>query len=136
MPLPPRAWTFGEASAFTWRLAAIKVDNGVIYLDRDAMRASGDDSIYTLKFSEQGFSGKAVTNEYFAPFVKQLGNDIAFRQIVGTRSEQAAQVNVAGLGEEEYYWYLQRATRWDIQNDRLTLYVPTGNFDIVMYYIQ
>jgi hypothetical protein len=43
-------------------------------------------------------------------------------------------VNVGGLGEEEYYWYLQRVTRWDIVDNRLHL--SAGDGEIVLYYIE
>ena len=129
-----RVWTFAELSERVWHLAAIKVGHGVIFLDRAAMKTAGQGDIYVLQFKEEGINGKAVFNYYFAPYARREGNDIGFRQIVGTRQGSSAGVNVAGLGEEEYYWYLQRVTRWQVSNDRLALYAPSGESEIVLYF--
>jgi hypothetical protein len=132
-PPPVREWTFESVLEKIWRLAAIKIGYGSIQLDRAAMKNAGLDELYALQFKEEGINGKALFNYYFAPYVKQDGKEIAFRQIVGTRLTSASTINVGGLGEEEYYWYLQRVMRWNIVGDRLELY--TGDGEITLYYI-
>jgi hypothetical protein len=87
-----------------------------------------------LQFKEEGINGKALFNYYFAPYVKHEGKEVAFRQIVGTRLTSTGMINVGGLGEEEYYWYLQRVVRWNVVNDRLEL--STGDGEITLYYTQ
>jgi hypothetical protein len=133
-PPPVREWTFESILEKVWRLSAIRIGYGGIQLDRAAMKNAGIDDLYVLQFKEEGINGKALFNFYFAPYVKQEGKDIAFRQIVGTRLASTNTPNVGGLGEEEYYWYLQRVMRWNIVNDRLELY--TGDDGITLYYTE
>jgi heat shock protein HslJ len=133
-PPPVREWAFEDILEKVWRLAAIKIGYGSIQLDRAAMKTAGIDETYVLQFKEEGINGKALFNYYFAPFVKHEGKEVAFRQIVGTRMASPGTINAGGLGEEEYYWYLQRVMRWNIVNDRLELY--TGDGEITLYFIQ
>jgi hypothetical protein len=135
-PPPAREWAFSDILEKVWRLTAIKIGYGSIQLDRGAMRAAGTDDLYILQFKEEGINGKALFNYYFAPYVQHEGKNVAFRQIVGTRLATTAVINAGGLGEEEYYWYLQRVTRWNVINDRLELYARSGEDEIVLYYAQ
>jgi hypothetical protein len=131
---PVREWTFGDITEKIWRLAAIRIGYGNIQLNRAAMKTAGMDEIYVLQFKDEGINGKALFNYYFAPYVRHEGKEVAFRQIVGTRLTNPNAVNVGGLGEEEYYWYLQRVTRWDVVENRLVLFTADG--DIALYYIE
>jgi hypothetical protein len=133
-PPPVREWTFEDITEKIWRLSAIRIGYGNIELDRPAMKNAGMDELYVLQFKEEGINGKALFNYYFAPYVRHEGKEVAFRQIVGTRLATTGTINVGGLGEEEYYWYLQRVTRWAIVDDRLELY--TGDGEITLYFIQ
>jgi heat shock protein HslJ len=134
MPPLTREWMFADILEKVWRLAAIKIGYGSIQLNRPAMETAGIDELYVLQFKEEGISGKALFNYYFAPYAKHEGKEVAFRQIVGTRMANTAVVNVGGLGEEAYYRYLQWVTRWDIVNNRLEL--SSGDSEIVLYYIE
>jgi hypothetical protein len=87
-----------------------------------------------LQFKEEGINGKALFNYYFAPYARYEGKEVAFRQIVGTRLATTGTINAGGLGEEEYYWYLQRVARWAIVDDRLELY--TGDGEITLCFIR
>ncbi|MDR0638835.1 MAG: META domain-containing protein [Spirochaetaceae bacterium] len=133
-PPPVREWVFEDILEKVWRLSAIKIGYGSIQLNRSAMKRAGMDDLYILQFKEEGINGKALFNYYFAPYVRHEGKEVAFRQIVGTRMANTTAVNVGGLGEEEYYWYLQRVTRWDIVDNRLHL--STGDSEIVIYFIE
>jgi hypothetical protein len=134
VPPPVREWTFEDVLEKVWRLTGIKIGYGSIQLDRAAMKTVGIDETYVLQFKEEGINGKALFNYYFAPYVKHEGKEIAFRQIVGTRLTSTGMINVGGLGEEEYYWYLQRVVRWNVVNDQLELY--TGDGEITLYFTQ
>jgi hypothetical protein len=131
---PPREWVFEDILEKIWRLAAIKIGYGSIQLNRSAMRNAGMDDLYVIQFKDEGINGKALFNYYFAPYVKHEGKEVAFRQIVGTRMNATDTANVGGLGEEEYYWYLQRVTHWNIVKNRLELFAGDG--EIILYYIE
>jgi hypothetical protein len=136
LPAPPpvHEWTFEDVLEKIWRLEAITIGYGNIRLDRAAMRNADLDEIYVLQFKEEGINGKALSNYYFAPYAKQEDREVAFSQIVSTRLEDPDMVNAGGLGEEQYFQYLQQVTRWNVADDRLELH--TGDSGITFYYIQ
>jgi hypothetical protein len=97
------------------------------------MAANGLGDIYILQLTEEGINGKAAPNRYFTTFEIRHNRDYRLRPIVGTL--MAANINIGGLMENEYYWYLQRTTHWEIVNDGLELYAkPNPAEDIVMRY--
>jgi heat shock protein HslJ len=89
------------------------------------MADKGLNDAYILQITDEGVNGKAAPNRYFAPYERQDGYNIKIRQIVGTY--MLSDVNVGGLMENEYYWYLQRIYQWRIDNGFLDLYAEPPN---------
>lgn len=116
-----------------WQLVEIRIGYGLIALDRQQMAYNNMNDVFIIQFTDEGVSGKAAPNRYFAPYEKQEGKNISIRQIVGTL--MGGNINIGGLTENEYYWYLQRITRMDIVNGYLELYAtPSPNEEIVLRY--
>ena len=116
-----------------WQLVEIRIGYGLVALDRQQMAYNNMNDVYIIQFTDEGVSGKAAPNRYFAPYEKQEGKNISIRQIVGTL--MGGNINIGGLTENEYYWYLQRVTRMDIVNGYLELYAtPSPNEEIVLRY--
>jgi hypothetical protein len=118
-----------------WSLCEIRIGYGRTELDRKEMAENGMDDIYTLQLMEEGMSGKAAPNRYFTTYELLHNHDFRLRPIVGTMI--AANINVGGLMENEYYWYLQRVTHWEIINGELELYAyPSQNEKVVLRYLR
>jgi hypothetical protein len=116
-----------------WQLIEIRIGYGLVALDREQMAYNNLNDIYIIQFTDEGVSGKAAPNRYFASYEKREGKNVSIRQIVGTL--MASNINIGGLMENEYYWYLQRITRIDLVNGYLELYAnPSPNEEIVLRY--
>jgi hypothetical protein len=124
---------YGDIMNVVWQLSEIRISYGKTELNRWAMEANGLADIYILQLTEEGISGKAAPNRYFTTFEIMHNRDYRLRPIVGTLI--AANINIGGLMENEYYWYLQRTTHWEIINNGLELYAkPSPGEEIVMRY--
>jgi heat shock protein HslJ len=135
MPAVSLNAVYEELLNIVWLLSEIQVNYGKTALDRTAMAANGMGDIYTLQLTEEGISGKAAPNRYFTTFELRHNHDFRIRPIVGTMLP--ANINVGGLMENEYYWYLQRATHWEIVNNALELYAyPAQNESVVLRYLR
>jgi hypothetical protein len=137
---PDPNWAFPEIKEKIWRLTAIRIGWGLIFLYRDEMQKTGLDGNYVIQFKDEGVNGKAVQNFYFAPYVKTPeDHSVSIKQIAATRDSGAINaIDSGGLGEDEYYWYLQRITSWKIQEGRLELHTAASDppNDIVLSYIE
>ncbi|GMO39404.1 MAG: hypothetical protein Ta2F_15810 [Termitinemataceae bacterium] len=118
----------------TWLLSQIKVGEGDITLNRTQMASNNKGDYYILQFTSEGISGIAAPNRYFAPFATSEGNFFKLQPIVGTM--MANNMNIGGLAENEYYWYLQRAVRWQLSGNSLQLFVqdPQKPDEIIMIF--
>jgi heat shock protein HslJ len=126
---------YEELLGIVWLLSEIEVSFGKTALDRAAMTANGMGDIYTMQLTEEGVSGKAAPNRYFTTFELRYNHDFRLRPIVGTMLP--ANINIGGLMENEYYWYLQRASHWEIVNNTLELYAyPSQNESVVLRYLR
>jgi drug/metabolite transporter (DMT)-like permease len=127
--------SYEDITNVIWQLSQIRISYGKTELDRLAMAANGLADIYILQLTEEGINGKAAPNRYFTTFELRHNHDFRLRPIVGTL--MAANINIGGLMENEYYWYLQRTTHWEIVDNGLELYAnPSPTEEIVMRYIR
>ncbi|MDR0383509.1 MAG: META domain-containing protein [Spirochaetaceae bacterium] len=132
-PAISRNAVYEELLDIVWTLREVKVNYGKMELDRAAMAVNGMGDVYTLQLTEEGVSGKAAPNRYFTTFELRHNHDFRLRPIIGTLLP--ANINIGGLMENEYYWYLQRASHWEIVNNELELYAyPSQNEEIVLRY--
>lgn len=132
-PPPANNDLFESIKNRRWQLIEIRINYGLIALDRQQMAYNNLNDVYIIQFTDDGVTGKAAPNRYFAPYEKREGKNITIRQIVGTL--MTSNINVGGLMENEYYWYLQRITRFNVNNGYLELYAtPSANEEIVLRY--
>jgi hypothetical protein len=131
----PQYARYEDLLEITWQLCEIRVGYGRTEFDRQAMAENGIGDIYTLEFTQEGISGKAAPNRYFSAYELRHNHDFRLRPIVGTL--MAANINIGGIMESEYYWYLQHTSHWEIVNNGLELYAyPSQNEEIVMRYLR
>jgi heat shock protein HslJ len=124
-PLPSHSEaTFQDIKDRIWKLTELSVGFGRVVFDRIGMENNGHGDVYIIQFADEGVNGKAAPNRYFAPYEVQEGHSVALRTIVGTM--MAASINIGGIMETEFYYYLQRISRWDLQNGRLDLFVAVS----------
>ncbi|MDR2660267.1 MAG: META domain-containing protein [Spirochaetaceae bacterium] len=124
---------FGEILNILWELREIRINYGITELDRAAMAENGMGDVFIIQFTEEGINGKAAPNRYFSSFELLHEHDFRLRPIVSTL--MAADINIGGLMENEYYWYLQRVSRWNIVNGGLELYAyPEPDNEITLRY--
>lgn len=116
-----------------WQLVELRIGYGEIKLNRQEMTKNNMGSVYIIQFSEEGVNGQAAPNRYFAQYAAREGKNMTLQPIVGTL--MAGDINVGGLMENEYYWYLQRITRWDANGNTLDLYAsPRKDEEIILRY--
>jgi heat shock protein HslJ len=111
---------FDEVMDREWVLSQIQTPAGPGKFSREALEAQDMGDYYTLRFDMERLSGKGAPNRYAASY--QLGESaaISIQAVAGTL--MASIREPPGLGEREYYGYLERVSRWGLQNDALNLY--------------
>jgi hypothetical protein len=131
----PQAAVYEDLLNIVWQLCEIRISYGKVEFDRQAMAENGMVDIYTLQLTEEGLNGKAAPNLYRTDYELQHNHDFRLRPLVGTL--MAANINIGGILETEYYWYLQHTTHWEIVNNGLELYAnPSQNEEIVLRYMR
>jgi hypothetical protein len=137
LPLPSQA-TFDDIKGIIWKLGEMRIGAGSITLDRKAMDTKGQGDMFILQFSDEGLNGKAAPNRYFGSYNSVDGHNISIGPVMGTRMASLNPIVIGGLSEDEYNWYINRISRWEITGDqRLALYGPDGaNEEFTMIYTQ
>jgi heat shock protein HslJ len=111
---------FDEVRDKEWYLAEVQTPSGPGEFSRAALEDREMGDCYTLRFDRERLSGKGAPNRYAAPY--QLGEDaaISIPPIAGTL--MASLREPPGLGEQEYYSYLEGVSRWGLEESALKLY--------------
>jgi hypothetical protein len=125
--------SFNEIKDIVWELYEIRISYGRTELNRQAMADNGLGDVFILQFTEEGINGKAAPNRYFSTYELMYDHDFRLRPIISTL--MAADINIGGLMENEYYWYLQRTVRWEIINNGLELYTGSPNENITLRFL-
>jgi hypothetical protein len=124
---------YDDVADIIWQLCEIRIGYGKTELDREAMSQNGMGDMFILQLTEEGVNGKAAPNRYYTTYELRHNHNIRLRTIVSTL--MAANINIGGLMETEYYWYLQHTNQWEIVNGELELYAyPSQNEEIVLRY--
>jgi heat shock protein HslJ len=133
-PAPRREVTFRDVKQKIWKLSEIRIGAGSTVIDRKKMEDAGMGDVYIIQFTDEGVNGKAAPNRYFAPYDMQEAKNVSVRTIVGTL--MAATINVGGLMENEYYYYLQRISRWELSGSTLELFsaISPDEYAILCYH--
>jgi hypothetical protein len=116
-----------------WRLVRIETSAGPTEFSRAELEAQEMGDYYTLRFDKETLFGIAAPNRYHAPYRLEEDAGISIETIAGTL--MASFKEPPGLQEKEYYVYLMRVFRWDLEDNRLNLYTlnPSGESLILVY---
>jgi heat shock protein HslJ len=102
-----------------WYLLEVRGPSETVRIDRTALEARGMGDIYSLRFSEERISGKGAPNRYTAPY--SAGKDRIFALKPAAATLMAAIEAPGGLGEDAYFSYLNRISRWSLNGNMLEL---------------
>jgi heat shock protein HslJ len=122
-PVKETARNFDEVRGKEWMLTEIRTGSSVMRLNRQKPEAEGMGDIYSLRFDEDRVSGKGAPNRYFGSY--ELGDD---GRLTLSRVASTLMMDITGpegLNESEYYDYLSRINRWNINQGRLELFSKT-----------
>jgi heat shock protein HslJ len=124
---------FDEVMDREWVLSQIQTSAGPTEFSREALEAQDMGDYYTLRFDAERLSGKGAPNRYTAPYQRGESAAISIQAIAGTL--MASFREPPGLGEREYFGYLERVSRWGLQNNVLNLYTsnPAGESLVLVY---
>jgi hypothetical protein len=106
-----------------WRLAELRQGTGIVF-SRDRLGAEFA-NIYTLWFQDGMASGRGAPNSYRAPFTEGPNQSLSIQP--GAATLMAPLVEPAGLPEGDYFGYLGRVYRWDLNGETLELYTSAEN---------
>jgi heat shock protein HslJ len=124
---------FDEVRGKEWTLTEIRTGSAVIHLDRQKLEAEDMGDVYTLRFDEDGLSGKGAPNRYLGPYELGDGGRLTLSRVAGTLMMGIKEPE--GLKEAEYYDYLSKVTRWNLARDRLELFseTPEGREAVLIF---
>jgi hypothetical protein len=114
-----------------WRLVELKGGIGIGF-SRDMLDAEFA-GIYTLEFQNGMAFGRGAPNTYRAPF--EQGRDQSLDIKPGATTLMAPLGEPEGLVERDYFEYLERVYRWNLNDGALELYTRNNNGeDAVLVY--
>jgi hypothetical protein len=106
-----------------WRLVELKKGSGRVF-SRDALGAEFDGS-YTLEFQDGMVFGRGAPNTYRAPYEQGQNQSLSIQ--AGAATLMAPLREPEGLAEWEYFGYLERVYRWNLNGGALELHAGTEN---------
>jgi heat shock protein HslJ len=129
--LPVNENTINELTGRVWRLAEVSIDNVNIGFSRSdlpriSITAAGS---FTLSFDEETISGVGAPNRYIAPY-KRTDNQISISMMATTKRAPISKLDK--INEQEYFIYLQNASGWNLNNNRLVLNSKTADGKVVV----
>ena len=130
-PAPQNKASFDDVLGRDWVLDEVKIGNSAVRIDRTKPGAA---NVYTLRFEAERLGGVGAPNRYFGPYT--LGDDNALSIGTVASTLMAALFENEDLREHDYYGYLNKAYRWDLQNGKLELYTrsETGTEVVLIYH--
>jgi hypothetical protein len=117
-PIFVEASGFDSVMAKEWRLAELKNGTGIVF-SRDRLDAEFA-NIYTLRFQDGMASGRGAPNSYRSPFERGPNQSLSIGP--GAATLMAPLREPEGLTEGDYFGYLGRVYRWDLNDGSLELH--------------
>jgi heat shock protein HslJ len=122
---------FSGALGRDWVLSEIRRGADAVAVDRErAAQEMGYDAVFTLRFEQGRFSGRAAPNLYFGPFA--LGHDRAITfgfdddtdsvPVFGMTLMAALEPEPGEISEHEFLVYISNAFMWDLAGEELRLH--------------
>jgi heat shock protein HslJ len=115
---------FNDVAGKEWELIEVRTALGPTEFNRAALEAAEMGDAYTLRFDGERLAGKGAPNRYTAPYQLGEGDAISIQPIAGTL--MASFQEPPGLGEREYYNYLEKVSRWGLAQEVLHLYTQNS----------
>jgi hypothetical protein len=120
---PAGAPGFDSVMAKEWRLVELRLGTGVVF-SRDQADAEFANA-YTLRFQDGTASGRGAPNTYRSPFTEGPNQSLSIKP--GAATLMAPVMEPAGLPEGDYFGYLGRVYRWNLNGETLELYSAGEN---------
>ena len=112
---------FSEVQGRYWNLTEVKNNSTTINIDR----TGAPKEIYTIRFEAAHLIGTGAVNFYSASYAARENH--TFSIVSFARIREDALYEIENITEHEYFRYLERATRWDINNGKLELHTYDEN---------
>jgi hypothetical protein len=133
---PPPGATMDDVKNIAWELTEVASPGGVLSINRAALAAKNTSAFYTLRLTNEGASGTAAPNKYFAPYKSSEGSTIELFPMRNTLMASIAATALT-LSERDYCSYIQNAYRWEKEGGILRLYSrSSGGADVVLSFQQ
>ncbi|MDR1931077.1 MAG: META domain-containing protein [Treponema sp.] len=116
--------TLAQISGRIWKLAEIRTAAGTTRLDREKLDSKGRGDDFTLRIDSDRISGKASPNRYTSGYKTGVADSLTI--LFPASTQMAALYDPEGIGEREYFDYLMKVKRWNLNQDRLELYTSDG----------
>ena len=109
---------FGDIQGKDWTLVEYRNGSNTVPIDRTKPTAT---NVYTLRFNQDNtVSGMGAPNRYFGPYTIGESNNLSIGMVAATL--MAPLFENEDLKESDYFSFLGRVSRWELQNGRLELY--------------
>jgi heat shock protein HslJ len=124
--------TNAEVWGSEWKLVEIRTAARSVEYDRNQLASDGFDDIFTLQFNDE-LTGKAAPNRYSGPYTRGDGQNLSIGNVVSTLA--AALTEPVKCRESDYFAYLAKVSRWELNQGTLELYTQDadGNEAVLSY---
>jgi heat shock protein HslJ len=103
-----------------WMLLEVRKPGKTALIDRKKLETSFPGGVYTINFEEGRVSGFGAPNRYFGPYTVGSNKALSIGNLASTM--MAALFEPEELKENEFFAYLSKVSRWNIQSGKLELY--------------
>jgi heat shock protein HslJ len=124
---------FADVRDREWRLAAVRTEAGNNILDRDQLIAGGFEDVFTLRFADM-VSGRGAPNRYSGPYEAGKDLSLSIKKVAATLMAPIREPEQ--LKEREFFDYLEKAYRWNINQGNLEISTRgEGGAEAVMVFV-
>jgi len=116
---------FADVEGKEWLLAEVRVGGKTIVMDRQKLALDNFIGIYSMNFQNARLSGMGAPNRYTAPYTADANRSLNIGLVASTM--MAAFREPDGLAETEFFNYLSKARRWDLNGGKLEIYSSNSN---------
>ena len=108
-----------------WKLVELRFSERTVILNRNELSSEMRD-ILTMNIDTNRVSGRGAPNRYFTSYRAEANNALTFQPIASTLMATIF-FEPQRIREEEYFQYLSRVTRWNLNRNRLELFSTEAN---------
>jgi heat shock protein HslJ len=102
-----------------WKLTEVRINGENTGFDRNDLARIGLSEGFTLNFNAESVYGIGAPNNFGAPYTLRTDNKISVLLMVAT--EMAPLRELDKLKEYDYFFYLQNADSWELDNNNLLM---------------